>query len=146
MKRQVLSHVLTAGLLVIAAVSFANAGQFYTLTAKVPFDFTVGEVSLPAGDYTLYESTSGSITVQSTHRNECMYLTNPGTSAKDHGRVRFIFHRYGEQYFLSEVFNGTEGASRKLAVSKLEKDHIGAASYAVAENPQPRDVVIFGTR
>ena len=146
MKRQVLSSVLTAGLLVIAAVSSAYAGQSATLTAKVPFAFSVGAVSLPAGDYTIYEATNGFITIVSAHRIECRLLSHIGTSAKNDGNARITFHRYGDQYILAEVFNGTEDASLKLWTSKLEKDLIGAAPHDVSENSRQPDVVVFGTR
>jgi hypothetical protein len=146
MQKHVLYNVLTAGLLVIAAISSAFAGQSARVSAKVPFAFTIGKESLPAGTYTFYENANGLIRIQNTQGDAYVYATNPGTTARVDGQAKFIFHRYDEQYFLSEVFNGTEDSSRKFAVSKLEKDLIGAASQAVAENSQPRDVVIYGTR
>jgi hypothetical protein len=147
MKKQILSNVLAATLLVIAAVASAYAGQAVTLRAKIPFAFTIGEVSLPAGDYTFYyDAATTMIKTESAHFNECVFLTHPGTSARDDGKVKIIFHQYGDQYFLSEVFNGLERAGHKLWTSKLEKDRMGAAAQAAAQNSPQSDVVVFGTR
>jgi hypothetical protein len=146
MKKQILSNVLAATLFAVVAVSSAYAGPRVTLTAKVPFAFTVGEVSLPAGDYTLYEAETGLIKIQGAEVNKCMYFTQPGTPARYDGKVRLVFHQYGDQYFLSEVFNGLEGNGRKFRTSKLEKDRMGAAAQAAAQDSPQSDVVVFGTR
>jgi hypothetical protein len=132
--------------MVIAAVSCAYAGQAATVIAKVPFTFMVGQISLPAGDYLFYENTNGLIRIQSAHRDECMVLTVPGKSVGNDGKAKILFHRYGNENFLSQVFNGLGDSSLKLIVSKFEKERMTAASNPVAENTQPRDVVIFGSR
>jgi hypothetical protein len=143
MKRAVLSSVLTASLLVIAAVSFAYAGSSSTTTAKVPFAFSVGKVSLPAGEYTIYELSSGSLRIQGDGSRQCINLTNPGTSSRTDTNARLVFHRYDDQYFLSEAYNGVDNAVRRFPVSKLEKEHMATGSNSAAENSGRPDVVVI---
>jgi hypothetical protein len=143
MKRAVLSSVLTASLLVIAVVSFAYAGSSSTTTAKVPFAFSVGKVSLPAGEYTINELSSGLIRIQGDGSHQCFDLTNPGTSPGKDTSARLVFHRYDDQYFLSETYNGVDDAVRRFPISKLEKELMATGSNSVAENSRRPDVVVI---
>jgi hypothetical protein len=147
MRRTVLSGVLTASWLVIAAVSSAHAGSSSIGIAKIPFAFSVGTVTLPAGEYTIRANASGLIMIQGTGSDQSMSYTYPGTSPKNDDRLRLVFHRYDDQYFLSEVFNGTDNPGRKLPVSKLEKEHMRTGSHQVAaDSRRPDAVVLAATR
>jgi hypothetical protein len=149
MKRKVLSKILATSLLVAFAVACAFAGgNTAVLKAKIPFGFSVGEVSLPAGEYTVFgrEGTSF-LLIQDDQTNQgCAVLSNPGKSFVPDGKGKLQFHRYGDQYFLSQVFAGFEHAGHKLPVSKQEKEQMVATSNNVAQNSASVDVVIYGTR
>jgi hypothetical protein len=142
MKHQVPFTVLALSLLVFAAASFAGTGT--TLTAKVPFAFTVGEKSVPAGNYTIYEPNPGLIRFGGDQGNLIFLITNPGTRAGDDSSAKLVFHRYGDQYFLSEVFDGTgrqEGL--RIQVSKLEKEYMTKGSNSTAANRRQTDIVVY---
>ena len=145
MKKHALSTVCMVSLLALLAAVSAYAYVSSTVIAKVPFSFSVGNESLPAGHYTLYQSSEGYVSLLGPQGSAFLGWTLPGRTVRPDGEPKIVFHRYGDQYFLSEIFSGTDNVSRKLPVSKLEKEH-RASSPAVAENRQERDVVIFGTR
>jgi hypothetical protein len=46
-------------------------------------------------------------------------LSNPLTETSQKRKVRMVFHRYGQQYFLTQVWSG-DGDGRELRRSKLE--------------------------
>lgn len=150
MKGQVLSKILATSLLVAFTVACAFAAGTNTpvLKAKIPFGFSVGKVSLPAGEYTVFERDGKNILlIQGDQTNQqFVVLSHPGNSSAPDGKGKLLFHRYGDQYFLSQVFPWFEDAGHKLPVSKQEKEIIGATSNKVAENPAPVDVFVFGTR
>jgi len=117
---------LTAIALFIAA-TFITAGkaiaQDYAVQATIPFNFTVNGSQLPAGNYTLgSDITSPRIVKISdrTQRVHVMVLSMP--SADERGKVnQLVFHKYGNQYFLSEIRSRESGINVQLATSKQEK-------------------------
>ncbi|HXD31229.1 MAG TPA: hypothetical protein VN643_08935 [Pyrinomonadaceae bacterium] len=106
-------------LAMITAVVSAN-GQTVNARASVPFDFVVGDKTLESGDYTVDAiSLSGDVVRirDKSSANAALRLTT--TTQGRAGQSRLIFHRYGQQYFLAEVWLGTEG--RELSTSKQER-------------------------
>ena len=53
MKKQVVSILATSNLFLMLAVTSAFAGSSTRTETHVPFDFTVGSKTLPAGTYTV---------------------------------------------------------------------------------------------
>ncbi len=149
MKRQVLSKVLATGLLAALTVASAYAvGSTVLLKVKIPFSFSVGQSSLPAGEYTILDRDGrGVLLFQGDQTNQaCAVLSHPGNSFAPDGKRKLLFHQYGDQYFLSQVFPGFETAGYKLPVSKQEKEQMATTSNKLAQSSAPVDVVIYGTR
>jgi hypothetical protein len=146
MKRTVRSSVLAACLLVIAALSSAYAGSAHAATASIPFAFSVGTTSFPAGEYTInYEYKSGVVQIQGAGSHHGMYMTYPGKSPGNDSSMRLVFHRYDDQYFLSETLDGTNGVGLSFPVSKLEKEQMNSGSHSVADNSRQHEVVVLVT-
>jgi hypothetical protein len=102
--------------------------QTVVLKGKVPFDFHVGSVDMPAGDYTVRQS--GSIVTVRTAEGRTVtasYLTSPTRAPEARRDGTMVFNRYGDDYFLTKVWipNSTEG--RALPTSKREKELISRA-------------------
>jgi hypothetical protein len=145
MKTQILTKSLATGLLVVLVVARVYAAQTDTVTAKFQFAFAVEGLSLPAGDYTFLEAANGTMRIHSNKAWVATFWTSPGDASRIGGKSQLVFHRYGDQYFLSQVFNGTKGAGRLLPMSKLEKDYIGA-SHLTAEDKRRFEVVVVAAR
>jgi len=117
---------ITALALFIAAC-FVTAGkaiaQDYAVKATIPFNFTANGRTLPAGNYTLgSDITSPSILKirdQSQHVH-LMVMTMPGANEREKANV-LVFHKYGNQYFLSEIRSEASAINVQLATSKQEK-------------------------
>lgn len=113
---------LVVGLALAAGVKSAN-GQItsHSVTAAIPFDFIVGEKTMPAGRYIVSSATSDGtgLKIQSRNGTSAFRLSNPLVEKSQKRKVRMVFHRYGQQYFLAQVWSG-DGNGCELKRSKLE--------------------------
>jgi hypothetical protein len=104
---------LTAIALFVAA-GIATAGsalaQDHKVTATVPFNFTVNGRTLPAGTYTLGSEIDSPRMLTISDRQKGVVMT-----------VITVPHRYGNQYFLSEIRTANESMDCHLLTSKQEK-------------------------
>lgn len=116
---------LTAIALFVAA-GFVTAGsalaQDHKVKATIPFKFTVNGRTLPAGTYTISNEANSPRMLTIADREEgvaIMAITIPdaGYSADN----KLVFHRYGNQYFLSGVRTTAGVMSCHLAPSKQEQ-------------------------
>jgi hypothetical protein len=120
-----MKHITALALFIAAA--FITAGkaiaQDYAVRATIPFNFTVNGRSLPAGNYTLgSDITSPSILKirERTQNVHALVMAMPGTTGKRKANV-LVFHKYGNQYFLSEIRSEDSAINVHLATSKQEK-------------------------
>jgi hypothetical protein len=130
MKRNVIKRLTMLSLvsmftLCAAAVS-ANAQLSNPIRAKIPFDFTMGDQKLLAGEYTFsrlsglshssvmfVSSVDGSTRVfQSTLRAEVL-------TPKDESTL--VFHKYGDEYFLEQIWTGGEQEGTQVPESRGER-------------------------
>jgi hypothetical protein len=91
--------------------------------ATIPFDFTVGQRLLPAGTYVIRPLGRGVIAVRGWKGNELVSATTLITSANEVSKNpdTLVFHRYGDQYFLSEIRGDLGENVGRVAISKLEQ-------------------------
>jgi hypothetical protein len=112
---------LGAALFALALTLPVGAQIATTLRADIPFEFTVGLTTMPAGHYeidtmagrgsVILRGEGGSTNVMSLPES----VFNPATR-----RTTLIFNKYGDQYFLAQV--RTEDAVHSLPASKVERE------------------------
>jgi hypothetical protein len=136
---------LTALALFIAA-TFITAGkaiaQDYAVRATIPFNFTVNGSQLPAGNYTIGTDITNPRIVKisdGTQHVHVMVLTLPSADEKRKAN-QLVFHKYGDQYFLSEIRSQESAINVQLATSKQEKR--ARTETQVAGLPANNDVII----
>lgn len=125
MKFRVFANATLLGLLL---TPFA-VGQFMSgLKGKIPFEFRIGDTTLPAGEYSLVRNTAGTNIL--TMRNldyksgATMFNSHPVQAkwSENSQPPKLVFHRYGKTYFLSQVWQGYgETAGLQLMQSKAEQ-------------------------
>ena len=125
MKKQMLKGftmlMLVVALAFVTAVASAN-GQSRNVKADIPFEFAVGDQALPAGEYAVRSATTAGDALMIRAENaksSAVRLTNPIEDKRNRGQVKLVFHRYGERYFLAEVWTGADG--RELVKSRQER-------------------------
>ncbi len=128
MKKEILKGftmlVLIVMLALATAVVSANAQSSNRVVAEIPFEFVVGNKALPSGQYTLTEGSSdgSALIIQSADtKNSVVRLTNSIEPRRNKTHARLMFHRYGERYFLAEVWSGANSTGRELTKSRQER-------------------------
>src|SRR5580698_6988419 len=116
--------------LAMSAVAMLGTTGLYAqigVVANVPFNFTVENARMPAGDYSLVplSSTSGVIQLQNRETGKSILVNAPSTlsayTLKGPETGMIIFHRYGDRYFFSEVWT-PNAVGRHAKPSKLERE------------------------
>ena len=109
--------------LTLAVVSANGQSTANKVVANVPFEFSVGYKTLPAGDYSVQSivSCDGLLIQSADGKVSALRLSDTTRQIKDKPKARLVFHRYGERYFLAEVWNGVEKAGRQLTKSQEER-------------------------
>ena len=129
MKREFLKGftmlVLIVTLALATAVASANAqSSANKVVVDVPFEFSVGYKALPAGTYSVQSivSAGDGLLIQSTDgKMSALRLSEATRRIKEKPQARLVFHRYGERYFLAEVWNGVDNTGRQLTKSQEER-------------------------
>jgi hypothetical protein len=118
----------TLAVAVALAISILGVGDCFArpgmLQANIPFAFEVGDKRLPAGQYQIESVTTGSGTLQVIRQSNGganIFLSTIAVEVHDsNSKAKLVFHRYGSEYFLAQIWNG-KGKVR-LNESKQEKE------------------------
>jgi hypothetical protein len=101
------------------------AGSVYAqspaMTATIPFNFVFRGQTMPAGDYTIIENRSTrTIAIQQAEvKTPIVAMPVTVEAVAQHRSSGLVFHRYGDRYFLSEVWGNYHSA---FAPSKVERE------------------------
>jgi hypothetical protein len=137
-----MKHLFGIALLVTAnLISSTNASaQNATEQATIPFSFTVGDKQLPSGTYTVSCIRPKVILFQNREKHASAISMTASAENISGASNRLIFHKYGDQYFLSEVRGSLGESALKLSTSKLEKN--ARAQEARMHSPQGTEVAM----
>ena len=115
---------LVVGLVLAAAVVSANGqSTSVVVTADIPFDFIVADKTLPSGKYTVRSASADGMALKISSldgESSAMRLSNLAVATGKKRNAKMVFHRYGQQYFLAEVWSG-DNYGRQLLKSKRER-------------------------
>lgn len=123
MKRQsYILHKMILGMFVLLMVSMAHAqigGD--VLKVKVPFNFSVGTQTFPAGEYSLKPLLPHTMSL----RNQAgQVLTSLGTNSVESTEVqrsvKLVFNGYDGHYFLAQIWKEGDNIGRELTKSPAE--------------------------
>ena len=128
MKKELLKGLtmltLVVALALATAVVSANAQSSNKVVADIPFEFSVGYKTMPAGEYSVQavSSAGNALLIQSRDaKTSALRLSDATEGIKNKAHARLVFHRYGERYFLAEVWNGADSTGRQLLKSLEER-------------------------
>lgn len=111
----------------LAAVSLMGQSS-PQIRANVPFDFVVGSKTFPAGEYVVQTGLMPNSTwIRGTNSGaHAIFLSHPSTGWNAADEVSLKFHRYGDRYFLYQVFTLGDGVGQELPKSRAESQEIAA--------------------
>ena len=113
------------GFLAACLVTSTALGQtdWGVTMANIPFAFTVANDTLPPGRYTVTPVNQTLLRIFNSH-NQGTFVPTTGVEGKaTESTSKMVFHRYGDAYFLSEVWASASG--RKVFQSRSEGELAG---------------------
>ncbi len=135
MTRNSLTLLAISTLLLVLAAPLP--AQTMRLMANIPFEFVTGTQPLPAGVYVVDTTgTDGLVRVWNEKTNEaCVVLSIPTSEPyiRSNPGVKLTFHRYGNQYFLSRIWDGYDAVGRSIPMSKTERSLSESAKSSAPE-------------
>ena len=95
------------------------------MRASIPFEFTVSGRTLPSGNYEIRRLGDDPMTliIRNVHhkRDEAVFTTDPYIERRTPNKSEIVFHRYGDNTFLSEVVTAGNETARELLPSRTER-------------------------
>jgi hypothetical protein len=112
-------------LVVAAIVSFITAGgavaQDMRAKATIPFNFIVGEKTMPAGTYEIHAPIVGVIQLQNPERTQSVMTVASHGILPENNTGKLVFAHYGDRYFLKEIRCSAADMEETIPASKEEK-------------------------
>src|ERR1700732_150925 len=102
---------LSAALLAVASITAQGSQK---VTVQVPFGFHVGSSMLPSGEYTVdTDAAPGVVRLRSADSKSTVMIISMAVQAPAaSSQGKLIFHKYGDEYFLSQIWKpGTNSGS-----------------------------------
>lgn len=152
--RAVTMLVSIIALAFVTAVVSSAQSRGKMIRADVPFDFIVGDKTLAAGQYSVGQITTnsdGGILVKSrTGKHGALRLTNAVLIKAPRQKTSLTFLRYGNTYFLSQVWISGSAEGREVIKSKAERAANrelarNSSTDNLAQNSRPEVVTIMAT-
>ena len=112
---------------VLTAPAVAQQSQY---NIDIPFPFHVGVQALPAGEYSIEIVATGAVKIQGVNQTATIGAfrrNRPQVGPQD---AELDFHRYGQRYFLSQVWFFGQDQGYELSVTKGELEYAKQVSKA----------------
>jgi hypothetical protein len=128
--------LLTIALLLGAVCVYTQAEIVPFIKVSIPFNFTVENQTLPAGDYTISDSdlhAQSVIWLRSLDgQNVAVVHTHPTFSLDPSARTQLLFQHSGSEYFLSQLWTVGSTSGREVQLSERAKELARNGSGSVA--------------
>lgn len=141
MKTRTLAIASLLLLSMMAAAPVVHAQQ--PLVVNIPFEFVTTNATLPAGEYYVERlGQSGELLAMKSAdaHAAAVVMTIPTQAKSGQWESHLVFNRYGNRYFLSQIWTSDSLTGRELLKSSREKE---LAKVARIEN---HDQVIIAAR
>lgn len=122
MKTQALRIAVSAVvvLAVSAAVAQTSPGD---VVVNIPFSFVVANQQMQPGRYIVAPASFGVLRIANSRDSKSQTFASAySVQHSAPSGPKLVFHRYGDSYFLAEVWNGDGATGRQLIQSKAEKE------------------------
>jgi hypothetical protein len=119
-----LLRILSVALLLSASISYAQTKEG-DVVVDVPFAFIVGGSTLPPGHYIVSRVNQDDLAIHDRQNHGVFVSAHSAQRSRHENESKMVFHRYGDTYFLSEVWVGGNTIGRALFRSRAERDLAG---------------------
>jgi hypothetical protein len=130
--RKTACAVLVVAAILVVGASTARAEEIVLTNLKVPFAFMVGDVRLPAGDYSVREASMGEDVleiVSADGHHLALASTIPGTPDRA-DKTQLVFQKFGNEHFLSRLALGSGDEREVILTPHIMEREIAKAARA----------------
>jgi len=138
MKKRILFPLLTTVLLMAAGSANAQLGSAQEVRANVPFDYKVGNATMLAGKCSFKSAGTANVVTIRCDGSEAKLALTGNVSGKPAKETKLVFHKYGDQYFLAQIWIEGDETGRQLPRTRSEKELMSKA--------EPDSVVILAQK
>lgn len=126
MKREMLKSFAVVMLALSLVTLTAQAQSADQLKANIPFSFIIGNQTLPAGQYSVRyvnQNSGKSALLFKSVDGQTSRIVNMNTAQASRAEMKasLVFNQYGDSYFLSEVWTGSDQYGLSLPKSRAER-------------------------
>jgi hypothetical protein len=106
MKNQFVTSLALVGLFFVLAIASVQAQIPANVEVSIPFDFTAGKATLKAGTYSIKRLNGNSLSIRTADGKKTTIVNAPLTIGSRDSKAgeRLVFNRYGNEYFLAQVW------------------------------------------
>ena len=123
------AYIYIATLMIVGVLSVNTQAQTSRNTQRlhvsIPFAFDAGNKILPAGDYRVQvvnpSSDHSVLQIASTDGKSSVIVKTTDIQGQSSEKAKLNFRRYGDQYFLAQVWMAAESSGFETPSSKAEK-------------------------
>jgi hypothetical protein len=110
---------LATALFLAGSISFSQTDG--GIAVDIPFAFVVAERTLPPGHYMVTRLLNGNLAIHDRENRGVFVTTYSAQRLAPENTTKMVFDRYGDTYFLSEVWIGGDSLGRSLPLSRAER-------------------------
>src|ERR1700730_4228391 len=146
MRKGIYSVLAGVALILLLGVSSATAQSTnrVVMQADVPFEFTIGRMTLPAGEYTVRNVSDSSdiLLLRSADGHGVLVQMGPIIGKAD-DRAKLIFNRYGDHYFFAQAWMPATQTGLEASKSRAER---AAERELAGLKPKVTEVALIARR
>ena len=139
MKQHTFRTLTMLSLLALVTAGSVIAQSSRSKARTIPFSFTVGEKTLPAGTYTVEpigrNSNTAWLVRSEDGRDVVIVNTSAVQSYETQEKGKLVFRQYGDRYFLSQIWTAGTNSGRELRRPRAETE--------LAKNTTERHTVVL---
>ena len=118
MKQQIFKLTAIVAIFLGLAVTGVNAQAPSKVEVNIPFEFSAGPKTLHKGVYSIKRLSGNYLSLRSVDGKSSVILNAPlNLTALDDKGERLVFNKYGDEYFLSQIWLTTD-TGRELSVRR----------------------------
>jgi len=147
MKKQTSIAFTMLSLVVALAVTSVSAQSSHYFRVSIPFEFAINGKTLPPGEYIVRRVSSDKpqwLSISSVNgRTGQSVVTHNVRAGTLQSESKLVFRRYGDQYFLSQLWEAGDSEGRELRKSRRER---GLERDMAKNTARPELVAVSGRR
>lgn len=123
MKNQIYRIAAILGIFLGLAVAGVQAQTPSRVEVNIPFEFSAGKTTLKPGVYTVKRMSGNLVTLRNVDNKSAVILNAPInlSSTNVDSSERLVFNKYGDRYFLAQIWLAVDSGRELLKEKKTEK-------------------------